>query len=213
MDYFASDQASHTSKGPGWWLASDGVWYAPELRPSAGGSAGTMSPGLAGTDIAQQWPQTDTAGASPTGFSVGGANQHHRSRRRGPLLAVAAVVVVGLLVGGVIGFATGGAGSGWSDPALHVVGPPITAGGMVIALNVSPTRHLELTAVDPADGSLAWSRALSASAITPGVAFGPTAIGSTVLGLAPARNPQDPNVTLQGSTPPRARSSGPSRKR
>jgi hypothetical protein len=62
MDYFASDQASHTSKGPGWWLASDGVWYAPELRPSAGGSAGTMSPGLAGTDIAQQWPQTDTAG-------------------------------------------------------------------------------------------------------------------------------------------------------
>jgi hypothetical protein len=24
---------SDTSQGPGWWLASDGKWYAPELRP------------------------------------------------------------------------------------------------------------------------------------------------------------------------------------
>src|ERR1700733_8216097 len=26
---------SDTSQGPGWWLASDGKWYAPELHPTA----------------------------------------------------------------------------------------------------------------------------------------------------------------------------------
>lgn len=30
---------SETSRGPGWWLASDGRWYPPELHPEAAGGA------------------------------------------------------------------------------------------------------------------------------------------------------------------------------
>ena len=29
-----SDAARHTPEGPGWWMASDGQWYPPELHPS-----------------------------------------------------------------------------------------------------------------------------------------------------------------------------------
>ncbi|HXQ44615.1 MAG TPA: PQQ-binding-like beta-propeller repeat protein [Acidimicrobiales bacterium] len=212
MDYFATGQVSHTNQGPGWWLASDGLWYAPELHPSAPPPelamrgldrgaveryAGTTLTWPANTETPPAWSPVHVPDGPPTDFSIGAANKHHRSRPRRRLLAIAVVAVVALLVGGVVTFATEG-GSGWTDPGLHVVGSPIAAGGMLIVLDVNSARHLELTAVDPADGSLVWRKAISASGITPGVAFGPTAIGGTVLGFAPARNPQDPSVTLQG---------------
>jgi hypothetical protein len=41
---------SDTSQGPGWWLASDGKWYAPELwtGPPAAGPLHSAAPGGAG---------------------------------------------------------------------------------------------------------------------------------------------------------------------
>jgi hypothetical protein len=48
---------SNTSQGPGWWLASDGKWYPPELwtGPSATQGAtygGALAPGYAGSSYA-----------------------------------------------------------------------------------------------------------------------------------------------------------------
>ncbi len=40
-----------TSQGPGWWLASDGKWYAPELHPNA--SASVYS-GIADAPVAER---------------------------------------------------------------------------------------------------------------------------------------------------------------
>ncbi len=53
---------SATSQGPGWWLASDGKWYPPELwtgpsatQGAASGAAyaGTVAPGYAGNPYAR----------------------------------------------------------------------------------------------------------------------------------------------------------------
>ncbi len=211
MDYFATGQASHTNNGPGWWLASDGLWYAPELRPAGQpafamggpgartveGSVATTPTWPAGTGTTPAWPPGHAPEGRPTVPAVGGSDQGDLSRPRRRLLALVGLAVVALVVGVVVAVSTEG-GSGWSDPALHVVGTPVAAGGMVIVLDVDAARHLELTAVNPADGTLVWSKALSASGITAGVAFGPTVLGNTVLGFAPARNPRDPDVTLQG---------------
>lgn len=41
---------SDTQQGPGWWLASDGRWYPPELHPSAQPAAATVvAKGVNGT--------------------------------------------------------------------------------------------------------------------------------------------------------------------
>lgn len=50
---------SDVSPGPGWWIASDGKWYAPELHPSV----------QSGTPVAA------TAGAP--GHAGSGPSQHH----------------------------------------------------------------------------------------------------------------------------------------
>jgi outer membrane protein assembly factor BamB len=87
---------------------------------------------------------------------------------------------------------------GWSDSSLNVVGAPITADGQVLVLNTSSNRELELTAIDAASGAVRWQRPFSPSLITAGVAFGPTAIGSTVLDLIPAGAASDPSVIVEG---------------
>jgi hypothetical protein len=88
--------------------------------------------------------------------------------------------------------------NGWSDQSLHVVGGPIVSDGVAVVLNVTPGRELEITGVDPSDGSVIWSHPFSASQITPGVAFSPVAIGNTVLGLSPADGSRNPEVTVEG---------------
>jgi hypothetical protein len=87
---------------------------------------------------------------------------------------------------------------GWSDSSLNVVGAPITAEGQVLVLNTSSNRGLELTSIDAANGAVRWQRPFSPSLITAGVAFGPTAIGSTALDLIPAGAASDPNVIVEG---------------
>jgi hypothetical protein len=64
---------SDLSPGPGWWLASDGRWYAPELRPAAppaplpivgadpwGLSASSGYP-VVPQGVPSQWPSADVA--------------------------------------------------------------------------------------------------------------------------------------------------------
>lgn len=50
---------SDVSQGPGWWIASDGKWYPPELHPS----------------VQSQTQVAATAGAR--GYAAVGGSQHH----------------------------------------------------------------------------------------------------------------------------------------
>jgi len=87
------------------------------------------------------------------------------------------------------------AGLGWTDASLDVVGSPVTVGGVVVVLDV--VKHqLELTAVRPSDGAPIWHHAYATSLITPGVAFAPTVIGTTVLALSPSATVGE--VTIEG---------------
>jgi hypothetical protein len=118
---------------------------------------------------------------------------------RHPALPFAVSLFVGgALVAAPSGPAAGSNANGWSDQSLHVVGGPIISDGVAVVLNVSPNRELEITGVDPSDGSVMWSHPFSASQITPGVGFSPLAIGNTVLVLSPADGSSNPEVTVEG---------------
>ena len=197
---------SDPSDRQGWWLAADGTWRPP--RPATPGpgtpeawAVTASSPTIPGT--APAWAPAPGAGPRPTpgldDFAQAPAPRPAPSRRRGLVLgagaAVAVVVVVVLVLMTVL--APGGRSPGWHDGTLHVVGTPVAADGVVVALTVAH-RALELTAVRPADGAVLWTKPFSASGVTPGVGFGPVAVDGTVLDLAPASDASDPSVVLQG---------------
>lgn len=47
---------SDKSEGPGWWVASDGEWYPPELHPSVRGDSPTQArPNGAGVAEPHRW--------------------------------------------------------------------------------------------------------------------------------------------------------------
>jgi hypothetical protein len=54
---------SDTSQGPGWWLASDGKWYPPELWT---GPPGTGPAAAQPSTPANQWPSTSYGAAQPS---------------------------------------------------------------------------------------------------------------------------------------------------
>jgi hypothetical protein len=81
---------SDTSQGPGWWLASDGKWYPPELwtGPPDQAPAGPGSP-LA------PWPRESPGAPRPGNDQAGGAwpaGQADRAAAKYNGLAVAALV-------------------------------------------------------------------------------------------------------------------------
>jgi len=115
---------------------------------------------------------------------------------RSALIAGMLVIVVALVTAATI--LVGGSSTGWTDTSLKVVGTPVATGGVVVVLDVTSQHRLELTGVDPVDGSIVWRRPFSASEITPGEAFGPTVFDDTVLDLKPPANADDPNVTIEG---------------
>jgi len=184
---------SDLSGGQGWWLAADGRWYPP--RSTTASSA----PSAVGLIVADPSASLVRPPFSETDFALGPGPAVHKIKRRRPVpgAAIVAVVAAAVVVAAVV-VVTGRAGSGWVDPSLHVVGSPVAADGVVVMLDVTARHRLELSAVDPADGSVAWRRPFSASEITPGVAFGPTVLGGTVLDLVPAASVSDPTVTVEG---------------
>jgi hypothetical protein len=87
---------SESMEGPGWWLASDGRWYAPELHPDQ------SAPTLATTPIAQPVP------ATPTPLDGEGMHsRRHSKRSRSTLwLGLGALAIIGGGIG--VFFATQG---------------------------------------------------------------------------------------------------------
>ncbi len=73
---------SNTSRGPGWWLASDGKWYPPEAVP------GGPPPGY-GQPYGQHWPPgyhegSPPYGAGPPHWQAGYAWNYPRGQGRQP---------------------------------------------------------------------------------------------------------------------------------
>lgn len=120
--------------------------------------------------------------------------------RRKILLARIGPAIVGLLVASVAMASPVEAGSSaaWSDATLHVVGGPVVAENMLLVLNVTAQRELEMSGVNPTTGAVTWSHPYSPSQITLGAAFTPIAIGNTALVLAPSAALSDPVVLVEG---------------
>ena len=60
---------SDSSQGPGWWMASDGKWYAPELAPDAASDAikaDQVVRAQEGIDLVADLTRTDTPAGPPT---------------------------------------------------------------------------------------------------------------------------------------------------
>ncbi|MHB8680525.1 MAG: outer membrane protein assembly factor BamB family protein [Acidimicrobiales bacterium] len=87
---------------------------------------------------------------------------------------------------------------GWSLPAVHVAGGPVLAGGRVLVLAVQPDKTLNLVAVDPKTGTIAWQVPSSPSGVSPSVILTPLTSGNVALNMAPAGTATSPQVTLQG---------------
>ncbi len=65
---------SNTSQGPGWWLASDGKWYAPELwtGPPDTGPTGAEMPGTSQAGAPAEPGQAAQSGIPPYPHSAAG---------------------------------------------------------------------------------------------------------------------------------------------
>lgn len=204
---------SDTWNGPGWWLASDGKWYPPDLHPEAlasKGNEGSFGSGSLPTFDVAYHPSGDegrptdsmlshpppVTGSRPESF-VARIPSTSRSWRTGWLKLVGALVVLAAVVTTVVVLNDSGSASGWDD-SLHVVGGPVASGQVAVVLNVNPSHELEISGIQPTNGSVLWSYPFSASAITPGVAFLPIAIGSTVLVATPASGTGSPLVRVEG---------------
>ncbi len=71
---------SDTSRGPGWWLASDGKWYPPELWTGPPGTAppvaGTVAPQVVAPTFPAQGQTAAAKGTFPTGPPAYGATPY-----------------------------------------------------------------------------------------------------------------------------------------
>ena len=74
---------SNTSQGPGWWMASDGKWYPPELwtgpphtGPAAQPTAQPMAQPMAQPSFPAQGPAYGAGGSVPQGPPVYGATPY-----------------------------------------------------------------------------------------------------------------------------------------
>jgi hypothetical protein len=205
---------SDVSRGPGWWMASDGKWYPPELHPSVrepvgqpvsqaryAGTAGATATGdpsqpgsFGGATGTIAWPTAGMAYDNPVTGPRHGPSPRRRLRWMIPVGSVVAVAVLALAVVVV----TSGPNKGWTNDSLHVVGSPVVSDNSVLVLDVTAGHSLELSGVNPATGSVVWRHPFSPSQITAGEAFGPTVLGDTVLALTPVAGSGNPTVKAQG---------------
>ncbi len=106
---------SDSSPGPGWWQASDGKWYPPELHPAVTEAA------------AREAPAPDTSAPARRWWVAGGGDDPKPLYRRAWFIALAAVV--GLVVAVVVhpGNKTNTSGRGSAPPTTAGTQPATTA--------------------------------------------------------------------------------------
>jgi hypothetical protein len=125
---------SDESQGPGWWLASDGKWYPPELAPGAVAPAGPLA---------------------PTTVDVGSAFSYAWKKFQqytGPLLLIALFVALVYLVFALISFSVDSvAGRVVFEVISFFVGQVVTLGLYRAALMVTAGETPELGKVFTTD--------------------------------------------------------------
>ena len=117
---------SDVSPGPGWWLASDGKWYAPELHPDAGQAVGTDTllgdfgiPRGEPLPVYYSDPSPILVFPAPQVPVQGAAVQPPRRARPGAILIGLVVALVALAIGAPI--------AGHVVGSLSGHGPPVPA--------------------------------------------------------------------------------------
>jgi len=142
--------------GPGWWLATDGLWYPPDRYPTPGPYPGVTGHGW--------WQATDGAWypweRHPAHPPVTGPSPRRPDPGRGTRIWVA-VLLTGLVVGGAL-LAVGLLASR-EDPTAGPVGPdptgaPVATGGVVAG--VDPGTLPEVTGSDGEPWNLAAAAAI-----------------------------------------------------
>jgi hypothetical protein len=116
----------------------------------------------------------------------------------GAILGVVLVVVA--VAGTGIGFGIA-ALSGPSGPpmqSLEILGGPVVAGGKILVVNVTSSKELRLSAIDPSSHDVVWSRPFSASDITGGQSFPPDTSGNIVIDLRPTGAADNSSVSVEG---------------
>jgi len=118
-------------------------------------------------------------------------------RRLGVVVACIASVASTTVVAGLQGTADAAAPV-HSAKSLDVVSAPLAVGSTAVVISVDKNHALELDGIDPVTNLILWQRPYSASAVTPGVALVPAAIGDTVIDLVPVSKPSNPAVYVAG---------------
>lgn len=96
---------SETSGGPGWWLASDGRFYPPELSPGPSVPTATPSPGGESASTIPPGPGSwgvPTAASSPDYLPMGSDPRPGRPPFQKVIFGVAIAIIVGALAVGVV---------------------------------------------------------------------------------------------------------------
>ncbi len=117
-----------------------------------------------------------------------------RPPSRWPWIAVSVAVV---LVGAALAFVVAARANGTAMSSLHVVSEPVAAGRLVVVIDVTSAHELEVSAVDPATGTVVWQAPYSQSYVTPGVWPTPTVVAGVVVDLRPVQ-PDSQSVRLAG---------------
>jgi hypothetical protein len=116
--------------------------------------------------------------------------------RLGFAVAIVAFIASTTAVAGIQ--STAEAAPAHSAKSLDVVSAPIAVGSTAVVISVDRSHALHLDGIDPVTNSVLWQRPYSASAVTPGVALAPAAIGDTVIDLVPFSKPSNPAVYVAG---------------
>jgi hypothetical protein len=122
-------------------------------------------------------------------------------KRRKQLLALLAAGVAAAAVLTAVPLGTqrsSGAAPARSAQSLDVVGGPVAVGSTAVVISVDKTHLLHLDGIDPVNESVLWQRPYSASAVTPGVALAPAAVGNTLIDVVPFSKPGNPAVRIVG---------------
>jgi PQQ-like domain len=82
--------------------------------------------------------------------------------------------------------------------SLRIIGGPVAADGRILVLDVTSSKQMELSAIDPTSETVSWQLPFSPSAIVAGVPFAPQVFGDLVIDLDPVSGSGSQSVSVEG---------------
>jgi PQQ-like domain len=82
--------------------------------------------------------------------------------------------------------------------SLRIIGGPVAADGRILVLDVTSSKQMELSAIDPSNEMVSWQLPFSPSGIVAGVPFAPQVFGDLVIDLDPVSGYSSQSVNLEG---------------